>query len=59
MLIKLPNGGSHDVALVRRTARSPIALAACLHVDFVPQRQVSKEQSMGIHQHSGAELLDL
>ncbi|WP_410779981.1 hypothetical protein, partial [Klebsiella variicola] len=27
----------------------PIALAACLHVDFVSYNAVFQEQSMGIH----------
>jgi galactonate dehydratase len=36
----------------------PIALAACLHVDFVSWNATLQEQSMGIHYNKGAELLD-
>jgi hypothetical protein len=35
-----------------------VALAACLHVDFVSHNAVFQEQSMGIHYNKGAELLD-
>ncbi|MFP1453122.1 enolase C-terminal domain-like protein [Escherichia coli] len=36
----------------------PIALAACLHIDFVSDNAVLQEQSMGIDYNKGAELLD-
>jgi galactonate dehydratase len=36
----------------------PLALASCLHVDFVARNAVFQEQSMGIHYNQGAELLD-
>jgi galactonate dehydratase len=49
---------SYDVALAPHCPLGPIALAACLHVDFVSHNAVLQEQSMGIHYNNGAELLD-
>lgn len=49
---------SYDVALAPHCPLGPIALAACLHVDFVSRNAVFQEQSMGIHYNQGAELLD-
>lgn len=49
---------AHDVALAPHCPLGPIALAACLHVDFVSHNAVLQEQSMGIHYNQGAELLD-
>jgi galactonate dehydratase len=49
---------AHDVALAPHCPLGPIALAACLHVDFVSHNAVLQEQSMGIHYNKGAELLD-
>ena len=49
---------AHDVALAPHCPLGPVALAACLQVDFVSYNAVLQEQSMGIHYNQGAELLD-
>lgn len=49
---------SYDVALAPHCPLGPIALASCLHLDFVARNAVLQEQSMGIHYNQGAELLD-
>lgn len=49
---------AHDVALAPHCPLGPVALAACLQVDFVSHNAVLQEQSMGIHYNQGAELLD-
>ena len=49
---------AYDVALAPHCPLGPIALAACLAVDFVSHNAVLQEQSMGIHYNQGAELLD-
>jgi galactonate dehydratase len=49
---------AHDVALAPHCPLGPIALAACLQVDFVSHNAVLQEQSMGIHYNQGADLLD-
>ncbi|MBJ6713014.1 enolase C-terminal domain-like protein, partial [Klebsiella pneumoniae] len=49
---------AYDVGLAPHCPLGPIALAACLHVDFVSHNAVFQEQSMGIHYNKGAELLD-
>ncbi|HEX7813507.1 galactonate dehydratase [Dyella sp.] len=49
---------AYDVALAPHCPLGPIALAACLHVDFVSWNAVLQEQSMGIHYNKGGELLD-
>ena len=49
---------TYDIALAPHCPLGPIALAACLHVDFVSHNAVLQEQSMGIHYNQGAELLD-
>jgi galactonate dehydratase len=49
---------AYDVTLAPHCPLGPIALAACLHVDFVSRNAVFQEQSMGIHYNQGAELLD-
>jgi len=49
---------AYDVALAPHCPLGPIALAACLHIDFVSRNAVLQEQSMGIHYNQGAELLD-
>ena len=49
---------AYDVALAPHCPLGPIALAACLAVDFVAQNAVLQEQSGGIHYNQGAELLD-
>jgi galactonate dehydratase len=49
---------AYDVGLAPHCPLGPVALAACLHVDFVSHNAVLQEQSMGIHYNKGAELLD-
>ncbi len=49
---------AYDVAFAPHCPLGPIALAACLQVDFVSYNAVLQEQSMGIHYNQGAELLD-
>jgi galactonate dehydratase len=49
---------AHDVALAPHCPLGPIALAACLQVDFVSHNAVLQEQSIGIHYNEGADLLD-
>jgi galactonate dehydratase len=49
---------AHDVALAPHCPLGPVALASCLHVDFVAHNAVLQEQSMGIHYNQGADLLD-
>jgi galactonate dehydratase len=47
-----------DVGFAPHCPLGPLALASCLHVDFVARNAVFQEQSMGIHYNQGAELLD-
>ncbi len=49
---------AHDVALAPHCPLGPVALAACLQVDFVSHNAVLQEQSIGIHYNEGADLLD-
>ncbi len=49
---------AYDVALAPHCPLGPIALAACLHVDFVSWNAFIQEQSMGIHYNKGGEVLD-
>lgn len=49
---------SYDIALAPHCPLGPVALAACLQIDFVAWNAVLQEQSMGIHYNRGAELLD-
>jgi galactonate dehydratase len=49
---------AYDVAFAPHCPLGPVALAACLHVDFVSHNAVLQEQSMGIHYNKGGELLD-
>jgi galactonate dehydratase len=49
---------AYDVALAPHCPLGPVALAACLQVDFVSWNAVLQEQSMGIHYNREAELLD-
>lgn len=49
---------SYDIGLAPHCPLGPIALASCLHVDFISRNAVLQEQSMGIHYNKGAELLD-
>lgn len=49
---------AYDVGLAPHCPLGPIALAACLAVDFVSHNAFIQEQSMGIHYNENAELLD-
>ena len=49
---------AHDVALAPHCPLGPVALAACLQVDFVSHNAMLQEQSIGIHYNQGADLLD-
>lgn len=49
---------AYDVGFAPHCPLGPVALAACLQVDFVAYNAVLQEQSMGIHYNRGAELLD-
>ena len=49
---------AYDIGLAPHCPLGPLALAACLHVDFVSRNAVFQEQSMGIHYNQGAELFD-
>ncbi len=49
---------AHDVALAPHCPLGPVALAACLQVDFVSWNAMLQEQSIGIHYNQGADLLD-
>jgi len=49
---------AHDVALAPHCPLGPVALTACLQVDWVSHNAVLQEQSAGIHYNQGAELLD-
>jgi galactonate dehydratase len=50
---------AYDVAIAPHCPLGPLALAACLQVDFATPNFLIQEQSIGIHYHHGsAELLD-
>ncbi|MGL4861379.1 MAG: galactonate dehydratase [Enterobacteriaceae bacterium] len=49
---------AYDVAVAPHCPLGPIALASCLHLDFVSRNAILQEQSMGIHYNQGADLLD-
>ncbi|HTJ91531.1 MAG TPA: galactonate dehydratase [Pararobbsia sp.] len=49
---------AYDIALAPHCPLGPIALASCLHVDFVSRNAVLQEQSMGIHYNQGGEVND-
>jgi galactonate dehydratase len=46
------------VALAPHCPLGPIALAACLQIDFATPNAVIQEQSLGIHYNVGSDLLD-
>lgn len=48
----------YNVGLAPHCPLGPIALSACLTVDFISPNAVLQEQSMGIHYNKGADLLD-
>jgi galactonate dehydratase len=49
---------AYDVALAPHCPLGPVALASCLHVDFVSWNATLQEQSIGIHYNQGGEVLD-
>lgn len=49
---------TYDVALAPHCPLGPIALAACLQVDFVSHNAFIQEQSMGIHYNRDNDVLD-
>lgn len=49
---------AYDVALAPHCPLGPVALAACLQLDFVAHNAVLQEQSIGIHYNEHADLLD-
>ncbi|MDR3412992.1 MAG: galactonate dehydratase [Formivibrio sp.] len=49
---------TYDIGFAPHCPLGPLALASCLHVDFVSRNAVLQEQSMGIHYNQGAELMD-
>ena len=49
---------AYDVALAPHCPLGPLALAACLHVDFTSWNAVLQEQSIGIHYNADGEVLD-
>jgi galactonate dehydratase len=49
---------AYDVALAPHCPLGPIALAACLQLDFVARNAFIQEQSLGIHYNQGNDLLD-
>jgi len=49
---------AYDVALAPHCPLGPIALAACLQIDFASINAAIQEQSLGIHYNQGSDLLD-
>ncbi len=49
---------SYNVSLAPHCPLGPIALAACLAVDFLSPNAMLQEQSIGMHYNDGVELLD-
>ncbi|MEM8982406.1 MAG: galactonate dehydratase [Pseudomonadota bacterium] len=49
---------AYDVGIAPHCPLGPIALAACLAVDFVSYNAVIQEQSIGMHYNGGTEFLD-
>jgi len=49
---------AYDVAVAPHCPLGPVALAACLQLDFVAWNAMLQEQSIGIHYNQGADLLD-
>jgi galactonate dehydratase len=49
---------AYDVGFAPHCPLGPVALAACLQVDFVAHNAVLQEQSIGIHYNGDADLLD-
>jgi len=49
---------AYDIALAPHCPLGPIALAACLQVDFCTPNAIIQEQSLGIHYNQGSDILD-
>jgi galactonate dehydratase len=49
---------AYDIAVAPHCPLGPIALAACLQVDFCTPNAFIQEQSLGIHYNRGSDLLD-
>lgn len=49
---------AYDIALAPHCPLGPIALAACLHIDFTSINAFIQESSIGIHYNEGFDLLD-
>lgn len=49
---------AYDITLAPHCPLGPIALASCLHVDFVSANAVIQESSIGIHYNEGYDILD-
>lgn len=49
---------AYDIALAPHCPLGPIALAACLQIDFNSINASIQEQSLGIHYNQGSDLLD-
>jgi len=49
---------SFDIAVAPHCPLGPIALAACLQLDFCTPNSFIQEQSLGIHYNQGSDLLD-
>lgn len=49
---------AYDITLAPHCPLGPIALASCLHVDFVSANAIIQESSIGIHYNKGYDILD-
>ncbi len=49
---------AYDIAVAPHCPLGPIALAACLQLDFCTPNAFIQEQSLGIHYNQGSDLLD-
>jgi len=49
---------AYDIAVAPHCPLGPIALAACLQLDFCTPNAFIQEQSLGIHYNKGSDLLD-
>lgn len=49
---------AYDIAVAPHCPLGPIALAACLQLDFCSPNAFIQEQSLGIHYNKGSDLLD-
>jgi galactonate dehydratase len=49
---------TYDLAIAPHCPLGPIALAACLQLDFCTPNALIQEQSLGIHYNQGSDLLD-